>query len=99
MSDQILEMEFFLDEADIHRPCRLVISAPESSGEGSNYCRVQLTPLFSIEKRIFGAHELQAKELAIEFVRKFLADKKLVDQNGSPVQIDYPRKQLGPDHD
>ena len=86
------EISAFLDENGKVRPFYLRISGPVQDIEGGDYfCSVHAPALFSEDKKIYGADEKQAQDLALQFVKQMLGNKRLIDKDGN--LIDLPNKQ------
>lgn len=67
---------------------RLAISEPMNTvGEEEFSCLVHAPELFRSDKRIFGATAEQARQLAIEVVKRLVAGKRIVDHDGKEVQF------------
>lgn len=69
-------------------PFYLRISEPmRNEGEEDYFCRVHAPLLFRRDKDIYGTDQEQAYELAFDFVRRILANRRPVDKNGRPVKL------------
>jgi hypothetical protein len=87
MSNNVFELDAFLEDNEQRKPLRVVVSAPSwAEGEDDHVCRVHAPLLFSQDKRIYGADPEQAKSLAIGFVGSLLKDKRVIDANGHPLR-------------
>jgi hypothetical protein len=84
-----LEVNGFLEDPNgARRAFHLRISAPiKTEGEDDYFCVVHSPALFSQDKKIFGADETQARELALSFVKSLLENARLVDHNGSEIEL------------
>ena len=81
-------IDVFIEDKGICNPLRLRVSRPnKTDGEADYYCLVDAPALFKGDKKIFGASEEQARELALQFVKQLLDDRKLIDKNGQYVQL------------
>ena len=81
-------IDAFIKEGKSRKPFHLHVSAPKKTdGEEDYYCLVHAPMLFKNDKIIVGVSEKQARDLALQFVKKILGDKKLIDKNGQDVQI------------
>ena len=80
-------IDVFLEDEGTRSPFQLRVSRPnKTDGETDYYCLVNAPALFKGDKKIFGASEEQARELALQFVKQLLGDRKLIDNNGRYVQ-------------
>lgn len=78
--DAILEQEGKLE------PLSMRVSEPIYDESGNDfYCIVNAPTLFKTEKKIYGADQEQAKSLALNFAKKMLCDKKIMDKEGLPI--------------
>lgn len=84
-----LEVNAFLEDPNGRRRAfHLRISAPiKTEGEDDYFCVVHSPALFSEDKKIFGADERQAPQLALTFVKSLLENARLVDDNGNEIQL------------
>ena len=85
---QDFELSAFIEE-DKHREAfYLRISAPVGGQAVGEYlCRVQAPLLFRGEKEIFGVDEVQARELALNFVKALLGTRRLMDAEGQSIEL------------
>ena len=84
----VYELSAFLEEEGVRKPAYLRISDPaKTEGEDDYYCQVHAPFLFGNDKNIFGENEEQARSLAMDFVKQMLGDRKLIDQDGNPVDL------------
>lgn len=82
-------LDIYIEENGKRRPFHLWISAPrESSHAGEYYCRIHAPVLFKRDKDIFGIDQKQAHELSIEFIKRLLADRRLIDKEGEEFTLD-----------
>ena len=87
MSNNVLELDAFIEENGQRKSLYVVVSAPSQvEGEVDYVCRVHAPLLFSQDKRIYGVDPEQAKSLAIGFVRSLLKDERVIDANGRPLR-------------
>jgi hypothetical protein len=65
------------------------IMAPKRGRRGDEHsCLVQAPSLFRSHKEIFGVDAVQARELAVDFVKQMLGGRKLVDKSGRTIKLD-----------
>lgn len=79
-----------IEDKSGRRPFVLSISSPEKAVDGDYYfCRVDLESVTMIGNnvRIAGQNAGQARSLALSFLRKMLADKRLFDDRGRPLKL------------
>jgi hypothetical protein len=89
------ELSCFLKNEDQIVPFYLMITEPRhSNGEDDYFCRIHSPALLSKDIDIYGADEIQARELSLGFVEHFLSDKQLLDKDGNILQIG-PIKKIG----
>lgn len=78
----------FIEDGESRQPFHLRVSEPKKTGgEEDYYCIVHAPALFKSDKKIVGVSEEQAWELAFQFVKQMLGDRKLIDENGRDVQL------------
>jgi hypothetical protein len=83
----IYEINAFLEDDTGKRPFYLKISEPTRSETGEDYyCNIHAPLLFKDDKRIYGVNKDQSRSLALEFVRQMVAEKRLVDRRGKPIE-------------
>lgn len=87
-----LKLEVFIEESGEKKPFQLEISSPHLSNENDYYCKIRAPTLFKKDKLIYGVDEEHARSLAIDFVRRILAGKILIDENDCPVEISWPKR-------
>ena len=84
----ILEIDGFLQADGANRPFFARISAPRITKRTEEYfCIVHAPSLFTGDKRIFGIDAEQAKELAVQFLKKMLEEKCLIGKDGAPIDV------------
>ena len=83
-----ISRHFFVREDERLVACHVTISHPVSEYE-EHFCRVRMSPFLLDEKRIFGADNAQAAELARKFVA-LLLDGRVVQltKSGPPVSAE-----------
>lgn len=82
----MIEIDAFIDD-DEKSPFHLRISSPKKVEKTEDwYCRVHAPSLFKRDKDIFGIDEEQAEQLAIRFVKLLLDGKRLIDNDGEPIE-------------
>jgi hypothetical protein len=87
-----LEIKGFTLEKSDKEPFYLRIFEPVKTSDEDDYsCRIHCPSLFKRDKTIFGVNEDQAYDLAIEFIKNLLGDKRIVDDK--EVEIDMKRWQ------
>jgi len=83
-----LEIRGFTLEKSGKKPFHLRIFEPVKNGDEDDYsCCIHCPSLFKRDKIIFGVNEDQAYELAIEFIKNILGDKKIVDDKEIEIDI------------
>jgi len=83
------EYRGLLDDEAGRRSFVLRISEPQPSDKGDYYCQIDM-PAVSIigsNVRIYGMDAGQAKQLAMDFLRKMLAGKRLYDTSGRAIIV------------
>jgi len=65
----------------------LIISGAFKTDDDDYYCTVNIPNLFENEKKIYGIDGLQAKQLAINFVKRVLDVNSIVDTNEKLVDF------------
>ena len=70
------------------KPFYLKIFEPVKNVDEDDYsCCIHCPSLFKRNKIIFGVNEDQAYELAIEFIKNIVGDKKIVDDKEIEIDI------------
>jgi len=88
MTEQFLEINAFLEDNKHFEPLHIKIYAPTQTQHQPDYsCLVHAPLLLGSDKKIYGIDEDQAKSLAVGFVKSLLEGKKVVDNNGEPVNF------------
>jgi len=81
-------IDAFIEDGGNRKPFHLRVSEPnKTEGEEDYYCLVHAPALFKDDKKIFGVNEKQARELALQFIKQMVGDKKLIDKDGQDVQL------------
>ncbi len=85
---KMLEIRGYVLIDNIKKEFYLMISKPIITKDDDYYCEVHIPVLFDSAKHIFGINELQAKELAISFVKKILCDYNIVNGEGESISLE-----------
>lgn len=82
------EIKAFIDSDKGRIPFLLRVEDPVASPGGEDWlCTIHAPVLFERDTDIYGIDAKQAKELAVEFVRKMLGDRQLYDQSGKIIKV------------
>ena len=88
MAEDVLEINAFLEHNKKREPLHVKILAPaKTKGQPDYSCLVHAPLLLGQDRKIYGIDREQAKSLAISFVRSLLENKKVVDSNGTPINL------------
>jgi hypothetical protein len=78
----------FIEEQGQRRPFSLKIEGPFATSEYRDfYCRVESPELLGKEFNVFGDSGRRTKELALQFVKVCLKDKKVYDSEGNTLVL------------
>jgi hypothetical protein len=86
MTEYILELHAFLEDDGIRKSLDIKILAP-SEREGDHFCVVHAPLLLGEDKKIFGVDPEQASALSVRFVKLLLENKKVLDEDGTPLDL------------
>lgn len=82
------EVNAFIEEDGTRKPFYLRVSAPaKTPGENDYYCLIHAPNLFERDKKIFGVSEEQAQQLALEFVKQMLGERRVFDKDGNQMKL------------
>ena len=83
------EIDAFVVAPDgMRRTFHLRISEPtKTEGEDEYSCLVHAPALFERDKAIFGVDPEQALQLAVQFVKSLLGGARIIDRDGSEIQL------------
>ena len=82
-----IELKAFLKNNEKIEKLHLTIKGVFRTEEDDYYCTVNIPLLFEKEKLIYGIDETQAKQLAVNFVKRVLDVSCIVDENGNSVDF------------
>jgi hypothetical protein len=77
----------FLLDGSKKTPFHVSVYRPVKSDNDDYFCKIRCEELFRKDKKIFGVDEVQAYELAIEFIVSVLGDRKITDDKGLEVDL------------
>jgi hypothetical protein len=86
--DKILNIKGFIVEKNVKIPVSLSVFKPAKAEDSDDfYCRIHAPFLFKKDKKIFGIDESQASDLALNFVRDVIGERKIIDSHGDQLSI------------
>jgi hypothetical protein len=85
---QPYEVNAFIEERGTRKPFYLRVSEPtKTPGEDDYHCLIHAPNLFERDKKIFGVSEEQAQQLALEFVKQMLGERRVFDKSGNQIKF------------
>ena len=88
MTEYILELHAFLEDDGVRKSLDIKILAPTKMvGDDDYYCVVQAPLLLGDDKKIIGIDPEQARTLSVKFIKLLLEHKKVLDEDGAPVEL------------
>ena len=88
MAEYILELHAFLEDDGIRKSLDIKILAPsETEGDQDYFCVVHAPLLLGLDKKIFGVDPEQASALSVRFIKLLMENKKVLDEDGAPLDL------------